>query len=515
MRFLLLFLLGTINTATGGCKDRKHDQCTFPRDGMELLNAAKDETSLTVEERYILMSYVVANCRGWPDFMKPVIEALKEGPHGFAQSICKNKDVVFSAKNMRSARRYLDSICPGYSKRFPSAEFTPVGQKSVGRKYREAAEKIYRYCGYSKLGLLTEREFTSPVGAWVVLMYTVLKRGGMKPRHARLLARLWMPIHPESAASLPGSSSETQLLEDGFTVTLSHNLILVEQKAIIQLSEYLANPEQFRRDGPNGFIITELYDGLRDLARGGAHRKMPTMEDTVEESIGDTTNNKVNGGLILEMDEDLSYRLLAEVDFTARQAGWDSIQLRVKNPRIMNQVILIQGRRLPPKSQPPKSPKEVNLVVMVSKDGYHVKSQHGDECPEAGSNPSGPCFPVGKEGRDSALRKLSRHLWHLYSNKYAKSEFWSDDPITRSSIMVTAAEKTPIKEIVSVLDAVRDIPKDVTSPTVPSRGSAASCFFSFDHKKKQWEVDEEGKSVCMFPHVSLGFPLSIREQTGH
>jgi hypothetical protein len=492
----LLFLALCFSCAFNvGCrkKKRKGLRCAFHKKTLKMLKSVKDETALPPEERAVLMSVMIEKCEGWPVFMKRAIDWMRKGPHLGPTADEATKKLLPNKEEMAAARKYLDSICPGFTKKFPYDGPPNLRQASNPEHLR----RIFRFCRYSKLKVVDEREYVSGSGPWVVLLYTLLRAGGMKPRIARLLSRLWLPSFGESEARgrgirLPESRSFTGLEEDFPDLFVSRKAIHYRTKRLDIKMEGGRFSAEAKRDGPDGFFVTDLY---RTLALWSRKRK------ELHRIRGSRKVAPFRGNWILAMDGRLSFRLMAEVLYTANQAELSNAQLLVRNPGLRNRVVLVRAPKLTLRTAGAFVP--LALTVIMTKKGYYLKSRHGVECPDPKPQPGAVCFPVDKAGFASAARKLSNHLWFLFAKKYKDPSHWNNDPGIRSTITVVPAPRIPIRDVVVTLDAVREVPKDAKNPPVPKNLSKSGCAFEFDRKTSEWRLKKKSRPACMFHNAVL------------
>lgn len=494
--FLALCLLGLSCALFTGCrkKKRKGLRCAFHKKTLKMLKSVKDETALPPEERHVLMSVMIEKCDRWPVFMKRAIDWMRKGPHPGMSPDEATKKLLPNKEEMAAGRKYLDSICPGFSKRFPHDGPPNLRQASNPEHLR----KIFRFCRYSKLKVIEEREFVSGPGPWIVLLYTLLRDGGMKTSISRLLSRLWLPSSGEFEARTHGirlaaSNSATKLEEDFPDMWVSRKAVHFQYKKLNIARVGHRFSADAKRDGPDGYFVDEIYRLMKRWAR---------KRKALYRLRAEKNPPPFKGNWVLAMDGRLSFRLMAEVLYTANQAEMSRPQILVRNPNLLNRVVLIHAPRLRlRKAAGAFMP--LALTVVMTKKGYYLKSRHGAECPDPQPQPAAVCFPVDKGGFAAAARKLSHHLWFLYAKKYKDTTHWNNDPEIRSTITVVPAPRIPIRDVVLTLDAVREVPKDAKNPPLPKNLPKSGCASEFDRKTSEWRLKKKSGPACMFHNAVL------------
>ena len=120
---------------------------------------------------------------------------------------------------------------------------------------------------------------------------------------------------PDPNIKLPDSTAQL-VPEEAATITISDNKIVVNDTAVAEVMEGKVDPND-KRDGPQGFFITPLYDALVEAADN-------------EKKIAQYSPNKVFKGIaIVIADKRTPYRLLSEVMYTAGQAEYGNFKFAV------------------------------------------------------------------------------------------------------------------------------------------------------------------------------------------
>lgn len=159
-------------------------------------------------------------------------------------------------------------------------------------------------------GRRTENEqsvsITSLMDIMTILLVFMLKNYATNP----------MNINPSSDLQLVQSTEKTELHERMTPLAITKNHILVDDKPIVQIKDGKVSPTA-KRDGEDGYFITPLFDALKAVAEH--QKKLATYNKTVE----------FKGRLLVLGDEEIPYRLLSEVLYTAGQAEFAEYEFAV------------------------------------------------------------------------------------------------------------------------------------------------------------------------------------------
>lgn len=115
-----------------------------------------------------------------------------------------------------------------------------------------------------------------------------------------------LTIEPSGDLSIPKSSAMLRP-QAAVTVTVSKSAIMVDNKPVLQVKDGKVDAVQ-KRGGNDGYFIIPLNKQLGDAAE--KQRRIAAQNSSI----------KFDGLLTVVMDEDIPYRLLTEVMYTAGQA---------------------------------------------------------------------------------------------------------------------------------------------------------------------------------------------------
>lgn len=119
---------------------------------------------------------------------------------------------------------------------------------------------------------------------------------------------------PDPNIKLP--SSKAQLVpEEAATITITNNKLVVNDTMVAEIIEGGVDPND-KRDGPQGYFITPLYDALVDAADN-------------EKKIAQYSDRVFKGIAIIIGDKRIPFRLLSEVMYTAGQAEYGNFKFAV------------------------------------------------------------------------------------------------------------------------------------------------------------------------------------------
>ena len=125
-----------------------------------------------------------------------------------------------------------------------------------------------------------------------------------------------MNINPTGDMNLVKSTELHQTHEQMTALAITQNHILVEDKPVVQIKQGKVS-SRAKRDGEDGFVITPLFDALKTAAD---HQKRISRGN---EAV------KFKGRLLVIGDENVPYRLLSEILYTAGQAEYGEFEFAV------------------------------------------------------------------------------------------------------------------------------------------------------------------------------------------
>jgi hypothetical protein len=196
-------------------------------------------------------------------------------------------------------------------------------------------------------------------------------------------------------------------------------------------------------------------------------------------------------------DHQLAFELMAKLYGLSIWVGFPSLEDPVE---------------LEPVKLPGKRP-SLELALVMTDQGFYLKSRHGAECPEGVSADAKLCFPK-KEGKytDYVLKQLQHHLWYLFGSKYKDPDSYAS-PAERHSITLIPEPTIKYDDIVRTLDIIREIPRDAKYPPVKHDIPASGCAMKRDPKTKRYSfIEVGGESVrdtaCMYFRVTLALGSS-------
>ncbi|MFH2005557.1 MAG: hypothetical protein ABI333_03110 [bacterium] len=151
----------------------------------------------------------------------------------------------------------------------------------------------------------------------------------------------------------------------------------------------------------------------------------------------------------------------------------------------------------------------LNLTLVMTDQGYILKSRHGLECPPSRKvRPGKVCFPTyNSRYDDNTIQLLRHHLWYLFAKKYRDPKHYLD-PANRHNLVIVPEPTIRYDDIVRTMDAVREIPRDATNPKVGHTIPAGGCSVRRDAKTNRWVLSKpDGVSVlrtaCMYHRITL------------
>lgn len=476
--FAVLVML-VLSLGSTGCHKKKAARraglgvrCAIDARTIDEMARHDDLSTVSPEKRSLYFGLLLRQCKGWPSLVaKKVnhivrsIELMGKQPTGPAPPKLTDADRA-------DIDRRLNRLCPGYDK---------VAGKVGSKKSQSAARYnvLWKHCGLRRQGVLTRWEFVAhrPDSRLLVIMYNELVRGGMNRKAARLLVRLWMyGEHGDNLIdykiALPVSRSNTRMTA-AVDLVVSRTSILLRDRKVIGVTRGRVN-DNAKRDGPDGFFIEPLFRKLRDEAK-----KLRAAEKQGGMAF--------RGDLVLAVDRRTPYRLLAEVFYTATQAGFKRYQILVSHPDEKYRVIVVQAPRVHRVGQPRPS---YHISVSILSSALVAKR------PSAATKLR---FAFAPGRVDDAVRRLSLALWK--NRARAKVSGAARD---WGKAFIVPEPMTLLQDVVYLLDGLRVVPREAKDPPPPKGLSQPGCAFDFDRKQNEWKLPPNGAAGCLYPLPTLG-----------
>ncbi len=158
------------------------------------------------------------------------------------------------------------------------------------------------------------------------------------------------------------------------------------------------------------------------------------------------------------------------------------------------------------------SKEKLDLTLVLTNEGYYLKSSQGSECPAGATQDRKLCFKR-EDGKltPKVLKALQHHLWRLYASKYKNFSFANPDD--RHAITLTPEPNVPYDDLVKTLDAIREIPTDPADPPLQAAVPSNGCSLVYDKKGATWGYDNAGgvsvkDTACMYHRVTLALGSS-------
>lgn len=165
--------------------------------------------------------------------------------------------------------------------------------------------------------------------------------------------------------------------------------------------------------------------------------------------------------------------------------------------------------RAPGKKTPKKT---LDLTLVLTNEGYYLKSSQGSECPAGVAADRKLCFKR-EDGKltPKVLKSLQLHLWKLYASKY--KSFGFPHPDDRHAITVTPEPNVPYDDLVKTLDTIREVPRNPTDPPLQMALPSGGCALVYDRKGATWGYSQSGGSsvkdtACMYHRITLALGSS-------
>ncbi len=175
----------------------------------------------------------------------------------------------------------------------------------LAKKKFKKKEKIAERRRVKKMPLL----INSLMDALVIILCFLLKSYGDNPVNI---------TQREGEMTLPQSES-TSNMADAIDIHVGASAILVRGDAVVNVRNGKVD-ENVKRDGADGFFITPLYNRLKEEAK---------MLKTRSQQAG----INFTGDALVAVHNDIPYRLLSEVLYTANQAEFKTYSFAIVKTR--------------------------------------------------------------------------------------------------------------------------------------------------------------------------------------
>jgi len=184
-------------------------------------------------------------------------------------------------------------------------EKDPALEFWMKKKAFKKKEKILERRRVKKMPLL----INSLMDALVIILCFLLKSYGDNPVNI---------TQKEDELTLPKSES-TSNMADAVDIHVGASSILVRGKPVVNVKNGKVD-ENVKRDGADGFFITPLYNKLKEEAK---------MLKTKSKTAG----INFTGDALVAAHNDIPYRLLSEVLYTANQAEFKTYSFAIVKTR--------------------------------------------------------------------------------------------------------------------------------------------------------------------------------------
>ena len=174
-------------------------------------------------------------------------------------------------------------------------------------------------------------------------------------------------------------------------------------------------------------------------------------------------------------------------------------------------IILLKTPKINPGPSDGVEKKDLGLTLVMTPNGYYVKSRFGSECPPGASGDNEKlCFRLKEKGKfdSESVRRLSLHMWHLHKVKYASAQYYKNPQVDRHAYTLVPQHDVRYEDIVKTLDALREIPITAENPPPPKGVPPGGCRMTFERNKREWFVKgKRGEDLtdraCMYHLVTL------------
>jgi len=126
-------------------------------------------------------------------------------------------------------------------------------------------------------------------------------------------------IVPQDANMSLAPSMTRMAMKQAVPITITKRVILVEGEAVAAINAGKVDPAS-KRDGENGYYITQLVDTLQKVANK-------------ERKVAEMTGRPFDSELMIIADRGTPYRLLTEILYSCGQAGYANYRLLVLKNR--------------------------------------------------------------------------------------------------------------------------------------------------------------------------------------
>ena len=459
------------------------------------LRAASARVEVSERERTAWAKLLLNQCTGWPKSMSFYLKLM------LGASPEDRRSMVSPTKaDEQALDRVMNHVCPGLAKRFYAA---------AERGPRGPSPRLWEHCGLGTLGVMTKREYG---GNWLdnlhaFLVYRLLRDGGLAHRETKTLARLlmtrgrWMR-QKEGEMMLVRSPARTEFVR-AVQVDVSASVILVDNSPVANVKNGRVDANT-KRDGPDGYFIDPLYKKLRERVQ---------IDRVAAKSAG---HPFANHPLVL-VHKGTPFRLLAEVFYTARQAGFDQFQLGVHS-NVATDTVTLLGSVLSPapprkRAYPPFSP---TLMPSRSRSSRPATLPTGLSRPSTSPTPATTSAPAQFRIRMTPLvyelqsgtgqvlasfparhRQAAQARVALAKALYARAVKLKSSRLGRGVIHLLVGDTLRYSDVIHLLHAIGQ---------KPGPAGAGGCRLLFDARRGAWSVEPAFKTRCLFPFPKLLLP---------
>lgn len=331
------------------------------------------------------------------------------------------------------------------------------------------------------------------VGAWATL--TACRDGGKLPP--------WDHT-PASGLKLPTASARTAP-QEALALSVSRAGIDIDGRRTVYLNGWWVDRRLTVGD-EHGRLIFPLYQAL-------------VVEARVLRRIAGRGGRKFRGELALFSAREAPMSMVRQVLYTAWRAGFRRFQLITRQPGGALGMLYVEPLGDPALSGINTSPdcpgnerrlryrRGLELELRLTPAGLALSTRHGSACPAKLKDSTRICFPAPPGAIPSTvLRDLKLHLWLLHWELREEKHYALYQE--RKELIVAPDPARSYGDLVRVLDAVREYPRDAANPPVKHVIPRQGCTMYFHRESGDWRFKEtEGLSpndtACMYHRVKL------------
>jgi len=411
-------------------------RCEIPAATLAKIKAASVLLEVSAAQRGAWVQMLLDKCKGWPAGIE---RSLKMAAPGRPEDKLRLPSPNHAQR--KEVERLQNKMCPGLVKRLIAA---------TRKDYAAPAWSVWEHCKFATWKVVSKREWANGTweNAYALLLYRLLADGGQPHGVARTLARLFAQrtrVNEKEGEMMRVRSSSRTVFVPGVQLLVSASTLLADKQSVANVKNGRVDANT-KRDGPDGYFIDPLFKALKARLKG-------------TKSIAPPLRVVVHRGN--------PYRLVAEVLYSAVQAGHSSFQL-VVNSNVATDAAVVVGVTVGGKAAKPIQA----VTIRMTPKAYELRHANGKL---ASTHPAQPL-------KAAAARAALAKAMHARSVKSKTSGE------TRGVVHLQVANTIPYSDVILLLDSLR---------VHPGMAAKGGCPLVYNTDTGSWTPAPGARSRCM------------------